>query len=265
MDKLFGWLALVVLLFSGWVAHKNKQAYQEQADSRKKAESTFTNKLATKERREKTLAKLESSIEDATTQVASANQKLAEAQESLAALQESVGAKQKERDPLAMKLKEVKDYLAKLPEPDEVVPQIKKLKLQIIGLEEEVEIAESKLANVLQQGADSEEKIEKFEMVAKNRSALRSQSFLSTRLAAVYQEWGFVTLGAGDLQGVVPGSTLDVLRNGEIIAKLAVTAVELNSAAADIIRSSIDQGVVLQAGDQVRAESVDGTAGAELN
>ncbi len=265
MDKLFGWLALAVLLFSGWVAHKNKQAYEEQAESRKKAQSTFTNKLAAKERAEKSLATLESNIEDATTQVASANEKLAAAQESLAALQESVGAKQKERDPLAKKLKEVKDYLATLPEPDEVVPQIKKLKLQIIGLEEEVEIAESKLANVLQQGADSEEGIAKFEMVAKNQSALRSQPFLETGLAAVYQEWGFVTLGAGDLQGVVPGSTLDVIRGGEIIAKLTVTAVESNSAAADIIRSSIDQGVVLRAGDQVRAESIDDTAGAGLN
>jgi len=56
---------------------------------------------------------------------------------------------------------------------------------------------------------------------------------------------------------VVPGSTLDVIRDGEIIAKLSVTAVEPNSSAADIVRESIDSGVVLSPGDQVRPEVIE--------
>ena len=40
-------------------------------------------------------------------------------------------------------------------------------------------------------------------------------------------------LAGGDNEGVVPGSILDVVRAGEVIAKLRVTAVEAGRSAAD--------------------------------
>ncbi len=42
-------------------------------------------------------------------------------------------------------------------------------------------------------------------------------------------------LAGGDNEGVVPGSILDVVRAGEVIAKLRVTAVEAGRSAADIV------------------------------
>lgn len=256
MDKLFGWLALVVLLFSGWVTHKNRQAYEAQIDARQREEVRKANNEDTKSRREATLAKLKSDIAETEGQLTEAKQQLAAAQEKLTGLQEQVAAKKAEKEPLAKKLKEVKDYLATLPEPDSIIPQIKKLKAQIAGLQDEIEISEGKLANLVQAGNDTDGVIGDFEAVVKNQSMLRSQPFLKTSLGSVYQSWGFVTINAGDIQGVVPSSTLDVLRDGEIIAKLSVTAVEPNSSAADIIRGSIDYGVVLMPGDQVRPEAI---------
>jgi len=156
MDKLFGWLALAVLLFSGWVTLKNRQAYEAQIDSRQKAEEIKVDKEETKKRRQGTLAKLQTDITETEGQLSDSNEKLAASQEKLEGLQKEVAAEKEEKEPLAKELKEVKDYLATLPEPDVLVPQIKKLKTQIIGLQDEVEVAEGQLANLIQEGSDTD-------------------------------------------------------------------------------------------------------------
>ena len=67
----------------------------------------------------------------------------------------------------------------------------------------------------------------------------------------MFGNWGFVTLSSGNNAGVVQDSMLDVVRGGEVIAKLFVTAVESSSAAADLIPDSLAEDTVLMAGDKV--------------
>ena len=74
-----------------------------------------------------------------------------------------------------------------------------------------------------------------------------------TRIRSVYATLGFVTLGGGDNLGIVKNSTLEVVRDEEVIAKLKVTTVESKSAAADIIPDSGVDGESVQVGDTVRA------------
>ena len=62
---------------------------------------------------------------------------------------------------------------------------------------------------------------------------------LKTSISAIYSGWGFVILAGGDNEGVVPGSMLNVMRAGEVIAKLRVTAVEAGRSAADIVIDSM--------------------------
>ena len=83
-----------------------------------------------------------------------------------------------------------------------------------------------------------------------------SRSFpdLKTSIRSVYRNWGFVVLTSGDKQGVISGSTLDVVRGGEVIAKLKVTAVESGSAAADIVLNSVTEGTEVRSGDKVVPE-----------
>ena len=62
-------------------------------------------------------------------------------------------------------------------------------------------------------------------------------------------------VNAGNNAGVNANSTLDVVRDGETIAQLLVTAVESRSASASIIPDSIAQDVTLMVGDRVVATS----------
>ena len=77
---------------------------------------------------------------------------------------------------------------------------------------------------------------------------------MKTRISSIYRNWGFVILAAGDRQGVVTGSTLDVMRGGEVVAKLKVTAVEAGRASADIVLDSVAAQVTLRTGDTVVAQ-----------
>ena len=82
----------------------------------------------------------------------------------------------------------------------------------------------------------------------------KSYPTLNTRISSIYRNWGFVILAAGDQQGVITGSTLDVVRGGEVVGKLKVTAVEAGRAAADIVLDSVAEGSSLRVGDKVTAE-----------
>jgi len=53
--------------------------------------------------------------------------------------------------------------------------------------------------------------------------------------------WGFVTLAGGDSVGIVKDSTLDVIRNGEKVGEVVVTAVEANTAGASIVPTESGQ------------------------
>ena len=85
---------------------------------------------------------------------------------------------------------------------------------------------------------------------------------MKTSITAIYKSLGFVTLGGGDKQGVVNGSTLDVIRNGEVVGKLKVTAVEAGRSAASIVLDSVTADTSLRTGDTVVAERVADTVAA---
>ena len=86
-----------------------------------------------------------------------------------------------------------------------------------------------------------------------NPATVKSQPSIHTTIDAVHSSWGFVTLNGGNIQGLVPGSTLEVIRSGETVAKLTVSTVEKNRAVADIVRGSMKPNARLRSGDNVRA------------
>lgn len=73
----------------------------------------------------------------------------------------------------------------------------------------------------------------------------------SGRILAVNAGWNFVVLSIGDKQGVLTNKSLLVMRGGEPIAKVRVTAIENATSIADVIPGSVRKGVTVQPGDAV--------------
>ncbi|MBT8044302.1 MAG: hypothetical protein KJO79_05065, partial [Verrucomicrobiae bacterium] len=146
------------------------------------------------------------------------------------------------------------DILKELPDPEELVPKIKRMRNELASATSSIATEEASLANLTRQDQDGKARIKKTRQVIADYTSGKSLSNMKTRISSIYRNWGFVILAAGDKQGVVAGSTLDVMRGGEVIGKLKVTAVEAGRSSADIILDSVAQGTTLQSGDTVVPE-----------
>ena len=77
----------------------------------------------------------------------------------------------------------------------------------------------------------------------------------SASISQVRPEWGFVVIGAGHRQRVAEGAVLAVRRGGAEVAQVKVTEVFQDRAIADVLPSSVADGVTVRAGDRVYATS----------
>ncbi|MFT6381144.1 MAG: hypothetical protein ACJAXZ_002633, partial [Akkermansiaceae bacterium] len=89
-----------------------------------------------------------------------------------------------------------------------------------------------------------------------NITSGRSLASMKTTVRSVSSSLGLVTLNGGMKVGVIGGSKVAVMRGGEKIAELNVTAVSANTATADVIQSSLKEGESVSAGDKVIANEV---------
>ncbi len=140
--------------------------------------------------------------------------------------------------------------------------EIKVLDKEIKELNTMVSNRETNLANLTDKNNGLKTNIADLKAHILSRSDGRSEDGLVTKIRAVYNTWGFVTLSDGDKTGVVLNSTLDVIREDEVIAKLLVTIVEQDTASADIVPGSMAADTFLMIGDKVVPAKV-GTAGAD--
>ena len=253
MGKIFGIIAAVILAISAFVAWKNQVAYEkeiarfhtEQAEEKSTTEELKKEQQRLKdaeEARDNYLAK----NEEAKTILGSARKSYAEAQQEANALSETHKGKEAQ-------IAAAKDILKDLPNPDDLVPKVKRMQGQVAEAENGIATEEAQLANLARQEKDGKVRMESLRQVVNDYTSGNSLASMKTRISSIYRNWGFVILDGGDRQGVVSGSTLDVMRNGEVIGKLVVTAVESGRAAADIIADSLG-GTLLQSGDMVVAE-----------
>jgi multidrug resistance efflux pump len=111
--------------------------------------------------------------------------------------------------------------------------------------------AEAKLANLTSQNSMAEAQVSEGKRKIEDFNNGRSFPTLMTRIRSIYPNWGFVTLASGNNAGVVTNSTLDVVRGGETVAKLLVTAVESTTSSARIIPDSLLPDATLMVGDMV--------------
>jgi hypothetical protein len=134
---------------------------------------------------------------------------------------------------------------------DTVQQKIAAANQEIVSLKDNVTTAQNALAAASARKQESEVQIERMDAIAKYRKTGSIWSDINTKVKTAYNGWGFVIIGAGDAQGLVPAATLDVTRQGKPICKLLVTEVEVNQATADIITATLLPGQTVQVGDTV--------------
>jgi len=149
------------------------------------------------------------------------------------------------------KLDEIRDKTSKTGDIKELASKMNTTNQELERLSQSITATEAKLANLTAENAQTESQVQASRDKLDRFSKGESLPTLNTRIRSIYPNWGFVTLATGNLAGVVTNSTLDVVRNGEVVAQLLVTAVESNTASASIVPDSIGPDVTLSVGDMV--------------
>jgi hypothetical protein len=251
MANVLAIITSIVLLVAGFVAYKNQAAYQSEIETRKTRQQELTASEARLKKAREELAATIAERTDVDAQVVALKDKESAQQGTNADFVLQI----KDKTALTASNKEKLDGIRiKTDKLGDLNPLASKMRITKAELEElgvNIKTAEGKLNNLTTTNTETEAQVsamkKKFETISNGQSL----PILHTRIRSIYPTWGFVTLGTGNSGGVVPNSTLDVVRDGSTIAKLLVTAVERNSASASIIPDSIAQDVTLMVGDQV--------------
>lgn len=251
MANVFGILTAIVLAIAAFVAFKNKNAYEAEITNRQSEEGRLKvsqdrlklaqdNLSSTNEQQSET----EADIAQLQTQEAAQKKANSETEDAIATKKAEVAANKTKLDEIAEKAAQVGDVR-------ELASKMKIYRGEIEDLGQSISAAEARLANLTADNNRVEAVINDLRSEGERISRGESAPGLRTRISSIYQNWGFVTLAAGNSAGVVANSTLDVVRDGEVIAKLLVTAVESSTSSANIIPDTLKEETVLMVGDQV--------------
>lgn len=254
MPILFGTLTALVLAISGWLGYKNQAEYKKQIGDRQEQERALDYQ---KGELIKATDKWQNAVDDKKEFMASnegLSEELAALEEKISEIKNEIAQKKSRKEQLQREVMAANEVMDKVGGSRQLVPKIKGLRSDIANLNSEIELGTVKLNNLKQAKSDTQESIVMNEKRVEFETSGKSQPDLNTTIKTVYSTWGFVTLNGGDVQGVVPGSTLNVVRGEEVVAKLKVTTVETNRAAADILRDTVGTDVFLRSGDKVVAE-----------
>ncbi|WP_018969995.1 hypothetical protein [Rubritalea marina] len=254
--KILGGLTVLALLLSAYIGMKNSSVREEQADKRARAERNRDAAAEDLASIKQKLDDIKAEQKELTAKAAQEKANLTEFEEQAKAMAENAVVKKKQFEENQELIDELKVELEGQPDAEELVPQIRVAKSNVAEHEEALAIDKADLAEVTKSTEQVSSKLTYLETKLEGLANGVSSPDLSTRIQSVFSKWGFVTLKAGNAQGVVAGSNLDVLRSGEVIAKLKVTAVEQYRATADIITDVDADEVVVRAGDKVVAEQM---------
>ncbi len=251
MAKILGILTAVVLAFAAFVATKNKAAYELKISETATQKDLLTRSQARLVTAQGILAALpieRAGVDAEVSKLLDVESAQAKVNADLKVDSETKTAKQAANK---AELDAVREKTAKTGDIKELASKMNETNQELERLGQAITSNEASLANLTANNSQTEAEIkaarDKFEKFSKGESL----PTLNTRIRSIYPNWGFVTLAAGNLAGVVTNSTLDVVRDGQVIAQLLVTAVESNSASASIVPDSVSQDVTLMVGDSV--------------
>ena len=251
MSKVFGILTAIALGLSALIASKNQSEFEARTAETAAEKDLLTKAQARLKAAQEVLAALpveragvDAEVETLTATEARQQKTNAGIKAEIEATTAKIAANQEELDG-------IRDKTSKMGDLKELASKMRATSGELEELAQSITANEAKLANLTAQDASTNTQIgdakSKFDCFSNSRSL----PSLKTRIRSIYPNWGFVTLASGNNAGVVINSTLDVVREGETIAKLLVTAVESNSSSASIVPDSLAPDVTLMVGDQV--------------
>ena len=251
MANVFGIITAIVLALAGFVAYKNKAAYEGELAN----VSQEKTKLAESQKRVKTAQTAFTAVvakrAESDAEVVKLSEQEAAQKKANESLTQENAAKTAKVEPNKQKLASLKDKTAKIGDLSALASKMRATKSELEEIDQAITASDAKLANLTAQTTQAETQANTTKTNVEKYTTGQSLPNLNTRIRAVYPTWGFVTLACGNNGGVVANSTLDVVRGGVTIAKLLVTSVESSTASASIIPDSIAQDVTLRVGDRV--------------
>jgi len=251
MSKIFGILTAVVLAVSAFIALKNKANYGHEITARQATEKKLDETRQKLDKLQGDLAATQEAHEKMKAEIPKAKSQEAAQKKINDDLTVTKTDKGTEVEANKTKLDQIREKTGALGNIRDLASKMQAMNNEIKDLDASIALNESKLAALTSENTQVDSQVAEQRKQAELRSKGESFSTLKTRISAVYPNWGFVTLAAGNTAGVITNSTLDVVRNDEVIAKLLVTAVERNTASASIIPDTIKADTTLMSGDQV--------------
>ena len=253
MANVFGILTAIVLALAAFVAFKNKAAYEASIEQTKTLKENLTRSDVRLTAAQKVLTALPIEISGVDAEV----EKLSTAEATQKKANDDLTARVKEKtDKIGANKVQLDDIRAKTEKSgniNELAAKLRATSAELVDLAASIDGATGKLANLTAQNTANDAQVNSAKTKFENFASGQSLPELNTRIRSIYPNWGFVTLAAGNNVGVVTNSTLNVVRNGETIAKLLVTAVETSSASASIVPDSLASDATLMVGDRVVA------------
>ena len=264
MANIFAILTAIVLLISGIVAWKNFPESSEKAGKegigyrgwilkRENMEGALKNQ-------QNRLAALQKELEETQTTLAEFNadnevktEENAVQKEKNEGLKAEVASMEAEAKAKAAEVAEKEDSIKEFGDVDQVLAELTQLQSDLRQIALDLTEGEANRADLEAQRAGVEASLADVRERISWRVSGETNPEAVTKIRSVYATLGFVTLAGGDNLGIVKNSTLEVVRDDEVIARLKVTTVEAKSAAADIIPDSVVDGESVQVSDTVRA------------
>lgn len=251
MANVFGILTAITLALSAFVAFKNHAAYEKDLaeTATKKSELAASEDRLAKDK--KILEELPVEIDGVDAEVDKLTSEESAQKKVNSGLTAQIDEKTKKIASDKEQLDGIREKTQKIGNINELAAKMRETNAQIEELKQSITGNEAKLANLTAQTAATDAQITDTKGKFEDFAGGRSLPSLNTRIRSIYPNWGFVTLAAGNNAGVVTNSTLNVVRNDQVIAKLMVTAVEGTTASASIVPDSMAADATLMVGDRV--------------
>ena len=251
MANILGIFTAIILAVAIFVGLKNNTQMEEEITKRQNEERLLAISQERLKDTEKVLTELPIKRAGIDEQFAAKTAEETALKDETAALKSDIEEKTRKVSENQKDLDEIREKTARIGNIRELASKMKGMRIERQELEQTIKDNEAKLANLTEQNDSTQADADRRKQELDTLSRGLSLPTLKTRIRTIYPSWGFVTLADGNNAGVNANSTLDVVRDGEVIAKLLVTAVESRSASATIIPDSIAEDVTLMVGDRV--------------
>lgn len=232
------------------------EQYKVQIEDRQAEESKRDNQLRPKlEKTRNQRDETKTAKEEQQKAAAAKSEEVVAQQKKIDDLKKEIATKEDQMREQKASIDALADQLKELGDVTELATKMRRMNDELVQLQSDIDQTTTKLNNLIAEKNRTAAVIASYEEENSWRNQTLSNPKLDTRISAIYETYGFVTLPVGNTAGVVGGSSLDVVRDGEIIAKLLVKTVEAGTAAAEVIPGSLRAETVLMVGDSVRASA----------